>query len=143
MASVLPPTTSSRTGRHPTYLTSSTSRRRSVTFDVIQFLTGEEAIAAYEEDVPEDPDVGPPNDYWIRNVSSRLRTLPIAPDVAVTVVRLGRAERGRRRDVDAGRAAGPPRRRRPARPTVGWAWSPFWLTVEDGVVVAIEEQYLP
>jgi hypothetical protein len=23
------------------------------------------------------------------------------------------------------------------------AWNPYWLTIADGVVVAIEEQYLP
>jgi hypothetical protein len=129
-------------GRHPTYLVALDVGGRSITVDVIQFLTGEAAVAAYEEDVPEDPDVGPPNDYWIRNVSSRLRTLPIASDATVAVVRLGEpsgaepvpwtldglpAHLALDTDEPGGRLA----------------WNPYWLTVDDGEVVAIEEQYLP
>lgn len=129
-------------GRHPVFLVELDVPGRSIAFDVIQFLTGDEAIAAYEEDVPEDPDVGPPNDYWIRNVSPRLRTLPIVADVTVTVIRLGGpsgtepvawtleelpAHLAAQTDVPDGRLG----------------WNPFWLTVEDGVVVAIDEQYLP
>jgi hypothetical protein len=129
-------------GRHPTFLADLDVTARAVTFDLIQFLTGDEAIAAYEEDVPDDPDPGPPNDYWIRNVNPRLRTLPIAPDATVTVVRLGEpsgadgvpwtldelpAHLALGTDVPAGRLGS----------------NPFWLTVEDGVVVAIDEQYLP
>jgi hypothetical protein len=129
-------------GRHPAYLVALDVGGRSVTVDVIQFLTGDAAIAAYEEDVPEDPDLGPPNDYWIRNVSSQLRTLPIASGATVAVVRLGEpsgaepvpwtleglpAHLARDVELPAGRLA----------------WNPYWLTVDDGEVVAIEEQYLP
>jgi hypothetical protein len=129
-------------GRHPVLLTELDPTSRSVTFDLIQFLTGPEAADAYAEDVPEDPDPGPPNDYWIRNVSSQLRTLPIADDVAVSVIRLG----------EASGAEGVPwtLEQLPAHlaeqvggPDDHLGFSPWWLTVEDGVVVAIDEQYTP
>jgi hypothetical protein len=129
-------------GRHPAYLTELDLSAMTVTFDVIQFLTGEEAAAAYAEDMPEDPDPGPPNDYWIRNESTRLRTLPLAPDATVTVVRLG----------EASGAEGVPwtlddlpdhLEEQASVPDDRLSWSPFWLTVEDGVVIAVEEQYLP
>jgi hypothetical protein len=47
---------------------------RTLTVDVIQFLTGREAEEAYHRDHPEDP-LGPPNDYYILTVNPRLRTL--------------------------------------------------------------------
>ena len=129
-------------GRHPVFLTELDATDRTVTFDLIQFLTGPEAADAYAEDVPEDPDPGPPNDYWIRNESSELRTLPIAPDVTVSVIRLG----------ESSGAEGVPwtleelpdhLADQVGAPDGQLGWSPFWLTVEDGGVVAIEEQYLP
>jgi hypothetical protein len=55
---------------------------RAVTVDVIQFLTGDAAARAAAEDGAEVP---PPNDYYIRDASSRLRTLPTAPGAPITV----------------------------------------------------------
>jgi hypothetical protein len=128
-------------GRHPTYLVELDVPGREVTFDLIQFLTGDEAITAYREDTPEDPEGDPPNDYFIRNDNPRLRTLPIAGDVAVTVVRLG----------DASGAGSVPSSFEELRDHLDenpsaegrLAWNPYWLTVEGGEVVSIDEQYLP
>jgi hypothetical protein len=130
-------------GRHPAFLVQFDVPGRRVTFDLIQFLVGEEAIAAYREDGranPEDPD--PPNDYYIRNVNPRLRTLPISGEAAVTVVRLGEP---------SGSGSVPwtlaelPRHlsERGTGPEGQLSWSPYWLTVQDGVIVALDEQYLP
>jgi hypothetical protein len=130
-------------GRHPVHLIELDVAGRRVTFDLIQFFTGEEAIAAYREDGRADPDdLDPPNDYYIRNVNPRLRTLPIRGEAAVTVVRLGEA---------SGAGSVPwtlaelPRHlsERATGPEGRLSWSPYWLTVEDGVVVALDEQYLP
>jgi hypothetical protein len=122
-------------GRHPTLLTALDETAQTVTFDLVQFLTGDEAAAAYAEDVPEDPDAGPPNDYWIRNVSARLRTLPIAPGATVTVLRPGGPEELAATLEELALL--------PSLVEGRIGTNPFWLTVEDGVVVAIEEQYLP
>jgi hypothetical protein len=126
-------------GRHPVYLTGIDVAGRSVEFDLIQFLMGDEAIAAWDEAHPDDPG-GPPNDYFIINDNPRLRRLPVANDVAVTVL-----------DWDGGfqpfavafadlpaQLAG-----RPILDQGGIGVNPFWLTVDDGTVTAIEEQYTP
>ncbi|RMH86193.1 MAG: hypothetical protein D6683_00900, partial [Actinomyces sp.] len=46
-----------------------------VTFDLACWFTGDAAALAAAEDGEESP---PPNDYYIRNRSSRLRTVPVA-----------------------------------------------------------------
>lgn len=129
-------------GRHPTYLTGIDVAGRTLTFDVIQFLTGDEAIAAFREDEPEDPDGTPPNDYHIRNVNPLLRTLPVAPDVTVRVVRL----------LDGAGPGGEPWTFETLPdhlaeglgvPAGRLAWNPYWLTVVDEVITVVEEQYLP
>lgn len=55
-------------GRHATYLHGIDGADRAITIDVIQFLTGQQAIDAYHAEFPEDP-WGPPNDYWIVNAN--------------------------------------------------------------------------
>lgn len=129
-------------GRHPVFLAELDGEARTVTVDLIQFLTGQEAADAYAEDVPDDPDPGPPNDYWIRNESTELRTLPIAEDVTVSVIRLGEASSA---EGEPWTLEGLPDHlaEQVGAPDGQLGWSPWWLTVEDGVVVAIEEQYLP
>lgn len=125
-------------GRHAVLLHGADLPGRRLTVDVIQFLTGEEARIAYAEDNPEDPD-GPPNDYHIRNVNPRLRTLPVAADVEVTLINLGagvvEVESTWDRLLDDLTSV-------PSDHDLV-SYSPFWLTLQDGVVVRIEEQYLP
>jgi hypothetical protein len=128
-------------GRHPVYLVELDVPRREVTFDLIQFLTGDEAITAYREDTPEDPEGDPPNDYFIRNVNPQLRTLPVADDVAATVVRLGEASGAG--SVPSSFEELPAHLDEQPAADGRLAWNPYWLTVEQGEIVAIDEQYLP
>jgi hypothetical protein len=113
-----------------------------VEFDLAYFLTGEEANAAAEERGDEVP---VPNDYYIVNDNPKLRTLGVAPNLEIvlydwerccdeTIVGSleGLAEAingGEPVTVDGHLYQGP--------------LSPYWLTVEDGAVTRIEEQYLP
>lgn len=128
-------------GRHPAYLTAIDLDAGTITIDVIQFLTGDEAIAAYREDEPGDPDGVPPNDYHIRNVNPLLRTLPVAPAVTVTIVT---PEAGTGAEpVASSFAALPAHLATHGAPPGRLGWNPFWITVEDDVVRAIEEQFLP
>jgi len=132
------PTTDLADGRHAVLLHAADIPGRRLTVDVIQFLTGEEARIAHAEDHPDDP-YGPPNDFYIRNVNPRLRTLPVATTVEVTLIHL---------DAD------------PAEVASSWetllddlssepsdhdlvSYNPFWLTLEGGVVTRIEEQFVP
>ena len=131
-----PEATDLEDGRQPAFLTALDVDGRTVEVDVIQFLTGEDARAAYEEETG-DPG-GPPNDYFIKNDNPRLRTLTVAPDVQVTV--LGDDPT----PVSVALSDLPERLAGTSAPEEGYLSSyPFWLTVENGVVVAIAEQYVP
>lgn len=146
-STVAPTTTSTVTveavladGRHPVYLTAFDVEGRTVEFDLIQHLTGAEADAAFHRDSPGQAG-GAPNDFYIVNDNPRLRTLPLAHDVSVTVL-------------------GPPVTSTSPYaialedlpryladytvPADGGLWyNPFWLNVRYGEVVAIEEQFTP
>jgi hypothetical protein len=128
-------------GRHPAFLTGLDVSGRTVTFDLIQFLTGDEAVAAYLEDTGEPG--GPPNDYHIRNVNPRLRTLPISDAVTVTVVRLGEPTGAGSVPWTLAELPAHLAETSPTEDLGRLSWNPYWLTVADGEVVAIDEQYLP
>src|SRR5689334_2300856 len=49
-------------GRSPVYLTGLVTGKSTVTFDLIQFLTGDAAKTEWKKQHPEQPD-GPDNDY--------------------------------------------------------------------------------
>jgi len=121
-------------GRHPVYLKTVDADRPTITFDLIQFFTGEAATKAAAEDGQESP---PPNDYYIRNVNSRLRTLPVRSDAPITVNVLAAQSTGSStKDVSVtlDKLAS-------YFPNSGTA--PFWITVEQGQVARIAQQFLP
>jgi len=132
-------------GRYPAWIVGIDVGRRTVTIDEIEWLSGEEAARAWRRDNPaEGADDGPPNDYYIVNADERARTLAVAPDVDVALVRL--AEDGDA-DLDPGTFEELPSYFR-SEPAAGGSqlrlWSnPFWFTVRSGTVVGIEEQYRP
>jgi hypothetical protein len=121
-------------GRHPAYLKSIDLASRTVVVDVIQFFTGAEAAKAAAEDGQESP---PPNDYYIRNTSKRLRTLPVAASARITVNVLSSDETGdatRDLPVDLAKLAS-------YFPTQISAL--FWVTVQHDQVESLQEQFLP
>jgi hypothetical protein len=124
-------------GRHPVYLTGLDVEGRTVEFDLIQWLTGEAAREAYTADNPDDPGY-PPNDYYIVNDNPRLRLLPVAGDVTVTVLEHGFEPMGIAFEELPAFVA------EDLSPDDGALWhNPFWLTVGDGTITEIEEQYIP
>jgi hypothetical protein len=124
-------------GRHPVYLTGLDVGGRTVEFDLIQWLTGEEAREAYTADNPDDPGY-PPNDYYIVNDNPRLRVLPVTGDVTVTVLEHGFEP------MDIAFEELPAFVAEDLFPDDGALWhNPFWLTVRDGTITDIEEQYIP
>lgn len=123
-----------------------------VVADYAQFLTGEEADeAAVEAGVIEAGD-HVPNDYFIVNENPRLRTWPVAEEAFVI---LPTFETGPVTDVpvpmdewlamfDEGEPW--PEKKVPADDRFfgpGAPWASYWLTVSDGVVVQIRQQFLP
>lgn len=120
-------------GRHLVLIKTVDPGRRTVTFDLLQWFEGEAAAKAAAEDGEESP---PPNDYYVRNVNPRLRTLPITPDARLTLTRVtlspgGSGSGSANVEVDLATLAakGPDHL--------------FWATVQGGRIVTLEEQYVP
>ena len=126
-------------GRHFGFIRSIDVAVQTMRFDLAYFLTGDEANQAAAEHGDEVP---VPNDYYIVNDNPKLRTLAIWPSVDVRVIdwtdccELVQGEVQPFMDAFA---------------TKHHAWdalyqgseAPYWVTVQDGVVVKIEVQYLP
>lgn len=108
-----------------------------LTLDYVQFLTGAEAAAAAAAHGDESP---PPNDYYVVNDNPRLREFPVQRGITVRVV-----SRPDGTVTPAGydmplaewvaRLTGPDSR---------WFLGHlYWVTITDGTITAIEQQYLP
>jgi hypothetical protein len=120
-------------GKHPVYLTTVDVDGRKLTIDVVQFFTGSAAADAAKQDGAAE--VPPPNDYWIRNANKLLRTLPIATDATITVNTLaGETSGDSAKDVSVTLAQ-----------LAGYnlANHLFWVTVDNGTITKIAEQFLP
>ncbi len=126
-------------GRHFGYIRSIDPSSETLVFDLAYFLTGDEANQAAAEHGDETP---VPNDYYIVNDNPLLRTLRLAPDVQIRVIDWGNCcepVQGELQPfVDAFHT-----KHHPWNAMYPGGESPYWLTVEDGVIVEIEEQYLP
>jgi len=129
-------------GRSPAYLTSIDVSGRTVTFDLIEFLTGDAAKKAWMKANPGSGEDGPPNDYFIVNDNPKLRTLPVSASVQITVVDLS----GPGVQTKPIAFAAAPAYFAGIKPDTSdhrLAWNPFWLTVQNGQIVKMEEQFLP
>jgi hypothetical protein len=121
-------------GRHPVYIKSVDAGRQTITFDLIQFFTGDAAAKAAAEDGEESP---PPNDYYIRNVNPRLRTLPVRAGAPITVNVLAAQSTGSAtKDV-------PVTLEKLASYFPNSGTPPFWITVQQDEVTEMAQQYLP
>jgi len=115
-------------GRHPVYLKTVDPAGRMVSFDLIQFYQGDQATVEAAKDHQESP---PPNDYYIRNVNSKLRTLAVRADAAITANQIA----GSNQDVPVTLAK---------LATLTREHSPvFWITVRHDQVLKIGEQWVP
>jgi hypothetical protein len=133
-------------GRHFGYLKSvdASSTPSTVELDVAAFLSGEEANAAAAEDgvIAEGEFV--PNDYYIRNEDKSVVTLDVAPDVRVTHIQCpDSCTDGISGDLDTFAASFGDTGEKTLLDEYRGAQSQYWITVRDGGVVAIDEQYLP
>ncbi|MDH3306885.1 MAG: hypothetical protein OEO77_05145 [Acidimicrobiia bacterium] len=120
-----------------------------VTTDYATFLTGDEATAAAREDGVIGADETVPNDFYIRNDNPTLRELPVseqAPVVLQTCFLDGPCVR--QTAVTLEQWSGLLAEQSAGGLPDGWQWYgggalPYWLTLQDGVVVHVAEQYLP
>jgi hypothetical protein len=121
-------------GRHPVIIKNVDPDQRTITFDLIQLYWGDDAAREAAKDHQESP---PPNDYYIRNVNPRLRTMPVRTDAPITCNTLtagytGSATKNVRLPLD---------RLAIVLPHDGGGL--FWITVRHDHVVKIAEQYVP
>jgi hypothetical protein len=125
-------------GRHAAYLTRLDVGKKTLSFDKIDFLTGDAAKKAYLKQNPGETD-GPPNDYLIVNDNRLLRTLPVADAATIAIVDTSSGSLSSKKTTLAalpGYFA--------SEKGGKYLWhDPFWLTVKNGQIRKIEEQFLP
>lgn len=137
-----PPAAELEDGRHFGFVRSVDVGGTVVVFDLAYFLTGDAATEAAEAHGDEAP---PPNDYYIVNDNPKLRHLELSSKLVLVLLDWNRCcEETFRGDLDDFAAA----INGGASVTVGdkiyqGTLSPYWLTVESGIVTTIEEQFLP
>lgn len=107
-----------------------------MTFDLAIFLNGDAANQAAAERGDEVP---VPNDVYIINDNPKLRTVAIDPGVQILVydwAKCCESYTSITLDRFAGYVAHSTNR-------FHGTFSPYWITVQGGVIVKIQEQYLP
>ena len=120
-------------GRQPALIVGVNVGARTITIDAVQWFEGEAAVIASVEDGGESP---PPNDYWIRNESPRLRTLKVPPGTKITTNVLTGMETG---DVSQDVVVS----LRKLSSLDGLEGALFWVYLDHGKAIQISEQYLP
>jgi hypothetical protein len=122
-------------GRHAVYLTDVDVPGSTVEFDLLQYLATDEEREAYEHSHPEDGEDYPESPF--RNDNAQLRRLPVVPDLVVVVQQTGPEGCDGEHMLDF--AAFSENLRGRSYGTGRLGVNPFWLTVHDGTVVALEE----
>lgn len=133
-------------GRHPVYLTGIDASAGTVEFDLIQWLTDDAAVdyvEAHEDEYPglydQIEETGTyPYDELVVNESPRLRTLPVAPDTQPMVLMQPDGSFVPR-SIDF--AELPAYFDESPQHDGDISYFVFWLTVRDGEIVAMEEQF--
>ena len=115
-------------------------------FDRAQWFSGEDGERAAREDGAIGADEPLSNDYYIRNSDKSVVTLRVADDVRITRVECPAAcKEGVAGELAPFAASFTHEGEHGATYADGYrgADSQYWITVEDGVVVAIDEKYIP
>jgi hypothetical protein len=130
------------------------SRPPTISFDVAQFFFGKDVQKAAEEDGAVSPGEGVPNDHYQRNPETQTQALMLATDASLTaavpVTRLIPYEEARARcrkgcsdgviPVSLAEFLASFEEKRHGLTAAG---VPVWITIRDGVVIRIDEQYFP
>jgi hypothetical protein len=131
-------------GRQFGYLTDADAQSRLVTFDLAQWLSGDAANRAAVEDGQIEQGEEVANDSYVRNINRRTRVLRMSPDARIVIARIDCTPTCDPAGTFEGLAGSfdddtPHDLYSPYR----GADTQYWITVRDGVVVEIEEQYSP
>lgn len=135
------PEASLQDGRHFGYVRAVDVDARTIEFDLAYFLSGQEANDAYHA----AGGTGPvPNDYFVVNENPRLRTLVLAPDAHLRLLDWNHCCETFF-DGDLSLFAQAIEQQADVRDgdLIYRGQSQWWVTVQNGVVTEIEEQYTP
>lgn len=119
-------------GRHAALLRRIDSAGHTITVDVVQYFHGKDAIRAATEDRQDNL-----IDYYIRNPNPALRTLPVALH-AVLLVNLLDPD-----PIDITRLISHPWQRFAAYNKLLGSYTVVWITLKNGEVTRVEQQYTP
>ncbi len=128
-------------GRHFGYVRAVDTDGGTIEFDLAYFLSGEEANQAYHA----AGGTGPvPNDHFVVNDNPTLRTLTLAPDVRLRLLDWNHCcETFFDGDLSLFAQAIEQQSDVTDGDLIYRGQSSWWITVKDGVVTEIEEQYSP
>jgi len=124
------------------YVQSIDTASGALAFDLACFYTGEEAN---EQAAQRGDEVPVPNDVYIVNDNTKIRNLTVGPSVELVVLDWNSCcepKPGADLDDFASALGNDDFVEIGGRSYAG-SLSPYWLTIEDGVVSRIEEQFLP
>lgn len=129
-------------GRHFGFIRAVHPNERTVEFDLAYWLSGEEANQAYQEATG---DTGPvPNDHFVVNDNPRLREVALSPDLRLVLLDWNRCcDTLFEGDLQLFAQAIEEQADVLDGDVVYRGVSQWWITVENGVVTRIEEQYAP
>lgn len=127
-------------GTQMAFIVSVDSAAMTLTFDVVQWLSGEEANEAYRRESGDDSDA--PNDYYIANESPKPRTLEVTEGACIAIFETGDPNSDKSlpdlaalsQFLDTWRAG---------RPSSESPSEPFRITTRSGRITAIQQQWRP
>jgi hypothetical protein len=129
-------------GRHFGYVRSVDPNAGTIEFDLAYFLSGKEADQAYQEATGDTGHV--PNDHFVVNDNPMLRTLTLAPDLQLRLLDWNHCcETFFDGDLSLFAQAIEQQGDVTDGDLIYRGQSQWWVTVKDGVVTQIEEQYSP
>jgi hypothetical protein len=140
--STVAPTSTPKTVREPalvTKVTGSSSKGYRITVDYIQILTGKAAADAATAAGEESP---PPNDYFILNASTKLRTFALPKTASITVLGWAGVDATAKKKLSVGQfmdimPGG-------TNPQQDWVSGRYYVTVKNGTTVTkIEQIFFP
>src|SRR5690349_24989012 len=99
----------------------------------MQFLTGPAATAAYHKANPKAPPGGPDNDYYIVNPKKDAIITTLSPNVGARVVQANGTVNNPPVAVPIAKLSKYP----------DLSQHPFWITLKNGVVSEVDEQFVP
>jgi hypothetical protein len=134
--------TSLQDGRYVTFIRSAVDDGASLDFDLAVWFTGNEANIAASVDG--ETDIPVPNDYYIHNADPTTLSLPVDDEVVVTSVWYDYdTDPDLENDIITYQEFLNVIQSDDAGVQSALRTSPWWVTVEDGKIVALDEQYVP